>query len=175
MSEEEIGNRESPMAYNGGLQVGPAEPGRREESGVIYDGSVGFPPGGQARSHGKRAKHPPIDCPNVRLMASFRGFYRCPCCGSKVRLVDDPTILESVRTGADEWLETLIWVGQMAVWMVRDLAGGVAWICRKLVPKRQGSEAENGGGMAHELAFRLAIMSTIVARYGQKDATQKGN
>jgi hypothetical protein len=166
MSEEDTGNRESPMAYNGGLQVGPAEPGRRDDAGLIYDGSVGFPPGGQARSHGKRARHPPIDCPNVRLMSSFRGFYRCPCCGGKVRLSDDPTVIEAARSGADEWLETLIWAGQMAAWMVRDIAGGVAWICRKLVTKLRGSRSENSGGVAHELAFRLAVMGMIAARYG---------
>jgi hypothetical protein len=161
------------MAYNGGLQVGPADPDRAE-SGVIYDGGVGFPPGGQARSHGRRQSHPPIDCPNVKLMASLRGFYRCPCCGGKVRLVNDPTVLEAARDGADSWLETIIWAARMAAWMVRDIAATVAWICRKLVPKRWGSRHQNGGGVAHELAFRLAVMSTIAARYGANMEHPKG-
>jgi len=58
----------------------------RWNTAKVYDGGPGFSPGGSGRAYIAKHGHPPIDCPEPRMMAGLRGLYRCPGCGAKVRL-----------------------------------------------------------------------------------------
>lgn len=137
MSDDEdlAGGRESLLMRNGGVTVGGDVP--------VYDGLPGFPPGGHGRSwQGSRAGHPPLDCPSPRLMATLRGYYRCPACGLKVRLAGSRTwredgyeradrvlaaVGEAVRQCADLARELPRWA-EVAVGLVLLAGPALAWL-----------------------------------------------
>src|SRR6266853_391317 len=88
----------------------------------VYDGRGGFPPPGAGRSwdhRGMRHSHPPLDCPNPRMMGSFRGFYRCPACGYKVRLAGEAR-MRDVREAAYGAADVLMEAVFCALGQIRD-------------------------------------------------------
>lgn len=52
---------------------------------AIYGGGPGYPPGDEGRSFIGKMPHPPLYCPNPKIMANMRGLYPCPGCGAKFR------------------------------------------------------------------------------------------
>jgi hypothetical protein len=170
--EEPGGHRESPMMYDGGVRTEPRqEPpaaaalAELRDGHPIYDGLPGPPPGGAGRSWARQKRsHPPVDCPDPKLMGSLRGYYRCPGCGVKVRLSGHVTVRESAYETADWWAAGVVEAARMAWEMVTDMARGVAWLYVKLTRKRGSSEPENSGGVATDLVRALVLLGVAMAR-----------
>lgn len=149
------------------------------ESTPIYDGGVGYPPGGMARSHGQKAKHPPISCPYPRMASSLRGFYRCPACGAKVRLGGTRTGAELGYELADRimpyiadalgqcWYIAWSSVVYLAKWVIYLFLKLYDPTIGRIFSKRAVMEGNGGVGpeQVGELVVMLAAASMITAKY----------
>ncbi len=107
-------NRQSPMAYNGGLKLGraPAPPAEWRD---YRDRPARQRP---AREHVTRDNtHPPLACPRPRFNEPWRG-YRCPACGRPMH--HELNVYDAHET-ADRALATIGRAAVACYRLVRDL------------------------------------------------------
>jgi hypothetical protein len=126
--EEESGSRESPMARNGGLASDEGSP------------FIPVPQKG----------HPPIDCPNPRVIPSALGYYPCPCCGRKARHISHVSGREtgyeiadtigSAITDGIKWAWEIAWptIQTLIEWAAR----AIKWAILHAIPVRQEDNRE---------------------------------
>jgi len=129
--------------------------------------------GGRAHYGGMgKNRHPPLACPDPRYPATLRGFYRCPACGVKAPLAGQVSTREMSYELADTVMEAVIsgavQAARIAWQTIAYIAGGVRWLLERLrkSPGESAGKASNGDGMAYELVLRLAVIGTIMTRYG---------
>jgi hypothetical protein len=90
----------------------------------VYDGGPGFTPWAAGRAYIAKHGHPPIDCPNPKIMAGIRGLYRCPCCGQKCRTASQEERMLNRRARPTRLMWSA-WDGSRMAWRVvtQTLAG----------------------------------------------------
>lgn len=125
-------------------------------------------------------KHPPIPCSNPKISASYRGYYRCPACSEKVRLVGYRTSSEAAQDWAD-WFWPMVGEGIKQAWYIGvDLlvciGRGLWWLVCKLARIRRVSEEKSGHNTAVELdpamVSAVAMLAKIAAAQRKGEAGQ---
>lgn len=102
-----------------------------ERYSAVYDGLAGFGPGGAGRSWAARSGHPPLYCPDPKIMPNMRGLYYCPCCSAKVRHIGLPPAGEWARDTVIPRVDSAWEIAvQSAVTLCTWTARAIAWMAR---------------------------------------------
>lgn len=155
MTEDEhdrAGYRLSPLETNGGIGSGaPASSfvdtrtTDSDDGQAIYTGQPTAVPLRAGREYDPKGhRHPPVYCDRPRIASSWRGYYHCPACATKVRLASYQTSRERADEIIDRWGPVIaeairqVWVITVSVYYVFEWV--IRWLWWRLTPSRAAAD-----------------------------------
>lgn len=139
------------------------------------DRGAGIPRLTSGHSWDQFRKHPPLACNNPKISASYRGYYSCPACASKVRVVGYRTGREIGYDIADAACSAVA-SGVAQTWRIGvdlliSIGRAVAWVWCKMVRKRSVKEDKSEQNQPPAEAVYAVMM---LARVISANASSKG-
>lgn len=124
-----------------------------------------------------RQPHPPLACPDPRLVATLRGFYRCPACGEKVPLSGQVSAAQTGQEAGEMFAAALAGgVAQayrLTVEIARDMIWAVRWVCWWV--GNRGAARRKRGRADPEMVRALVVMGMVAARNRPVQAPETGH